>query len=139
MHGTSNEGIIGILKDRRFTGSQWLPDGAYFRGTQEERQPAPSDLVALFTTCVHGSKDQRGVLVELTAMAPCLRNKGPRYDKSQGGTSWDMQVCREKKISHFRTGQENRWAAPFDMIAMVALWVREDALTGLHKVGVLRP
>ena len=100
----------------------------HFESTALEARDAKNPF-QLWLDCGHRG-DFCGVIVEILARAPCVRNKSGD-DVSGGGRNWEKEICQMRKIANYKMGAETRWCAPWDMIAMAGLWIRDDALSDL--------
>ena len=134
-HCTTCEGFEGIIKDMCLKGSKQLPH-IYFKGWLDGY--LVEHMKWLFENAKDATKNMAGIVFELVTKG--LRIKSHTDDcyawvaanGDQRGTYWDQHVCFDlRQISHFKSGDENRWSAHPELVQLRAFWVSPVALERL--------
>ena len=116
-HGTSHEGVIGILKDKQIRAFGFV--GVYCLCAQQPKNM--TDFLPVLTKVINSSKNTSDVVFEFQAAGESVR-------LTSGGTQADDEVCAGGKVSHMRTSNEDRWCVPPHLITMRAMHICETSM-----------
>jgi hypothetical protein len=89
------------------------------------------DVQEVANKCCGGKRDECGVVVEITARAASER-------LTSGGVEADHRVVQRGVISHMKTGKEDRWCVPWDLVGIRSLWFSPDAMPSLAETNFLQ-
>ena len=126
FHGTSHEGIKGILKDRKFKGKPWTEGGAGEHGTYglgfQESKDAEWNLSQLKERLCKvdmGNNDTCGMVVERRMITK-------RKAITSGGIGRESEEVDINTTTHSKT--DDRPCFHRDAAAITALWLTKDIL-----------
>jgi hypothetical protein len=124
-HGTTTQGIHGILKDRCLHGSRELP--VVYMLASQSAMGNIAEMCSLFRQVAKGHKNQCNIICE-------VHMKSRWASLTSGGTDLDVKRCWETyrngdktfqyQGAHMRTAGENRWCFHESLVHLAAIWVR---------------
>jgi hypothetical protein len=125
-HATDISGALGILTDREIRGMPWPygvgEHGIYLRPAVPG--PRADSYWKTMLEARKGGKNTSGILFEVDLLAPFKRLRS-------GGTVAEQQFCEQGTATHYKQGDEDRWAVPARFVRLRGFWAEVDSLSDL--------
>ena len=119
-HGTSIEGLCGILRDRAVRSKDWRSGGAGNHGIYGRATTTAgiTDTIRVVRSITEHNKNMTDVILEMRARAV-------HCSVGSGGIKQEAEMCRKGYVTSYQG--EGRWCMPEELAAMWSLWVNGNA------------
>ena len=130
-HGTTDAGLVGILRDRAVRNFQYAGVYVFVSDYADDPRWGGDGLKQAMEKVANSNKNWGGILFELRCRAP--------YERVPGGMMEECRVCAQGVAAHASRSNGGRWLLPVPFLDLVGMWVPMRGALGDTLPGCMAP